>query len=478
MADYTGLGGSYIFGVSATTGAKLILALTDNGNGTGSISGGGGGSTVFPFAGNADAQAPSSQGQGLAIFGFDGTNFDRVRVANAGTQIAGGTPGVLVVQGTGTGGAIPITGTISASTTFPYSFTADAQTATTASAIGLVGFNGTSVDRLRVGPAGTAITAATAGVPYVQGIGTAGAMPISGAVSVSNFPATQPVSGTVAATQSGTWNVGLSTGANVIGSIANTAFGITGALPTGANVIGGVTQSGTWTVGLAAGAAVIGAVTQSGGPWTMNLTQVGGAAVALGQAVMASSIPVVIASNQSSLPVTVGNASIPVTQSGTWNVGLNAGTNSIGAVTAFQDNTGAQTVPGATAAGTSSTKPAVAVQGVTGGVPIPVSGTVTPTMPTSSAAGQSTPSMSTTSAVLLLANAARKGAHIANNALATLYISAGATPVGTIAGPWQWAIPSGGTLDLGGNGFIYTGVLNAILPAGATTANVTVVEFT
>lgn len=38
----------------------------------------------------------------------------------------------------------------------------------------------------------------------------------------------------VAVTQSGTWNVGLSTGANVIGSISNTAFG--------------ATQSGTWTV--------------------------------------------------------------------------------------------------------------------------------------------------------------------------------------------------------------------------------------
>lgn len=32
------------------------------------------------------------------------------------------------------------------------------------------------------------------------------------AVSVSNFPATQPVSGSVAATQSGTWNVGTLTG--------------------------------------------------------------------------------------------------------------------------------------------------------------------------------------------------------------------------------------------------------------------------
>jgi hypothetical protein len=49
------------------------------------------------------------------------------------------------------------------------------------------------------------------------------------------------------------------------------------------------TQSGTWTV------------TQSGGPWTMNLTQVGGTSIALGQTTMSASLPVAIASNQSTL---------------------------------------------------------------------------------------------------------------------------------------------------------------------------------
>jgi hypothetical protein len=52
---------------------------------------------------------------------------------------------------------------------------------------------------------------------------------------------------------------------------------------------------------LPAGANVIGAVTQSGGPWTQNLTQVGGAAIALGQTTMSASLPVTIASNQSTL---------------------------------------------------------------------------------------------------------------------------------------------------------------------------------
>lgn len=43
---------------------------------------------------------------------------------------------------------------------------------------------------------------------------------------------------------------------------------------------------------------------QGGAPWSTNMTQIGGVALAFGQAAMAASIPVVIASNQSALPVT------------------------------------------------------------------------------------------------------------------------------------------------------------------------------
>lgn len=70
---------------------------------------------------------------------------------------------------------------------------------------------------------------------------------------------------------------------------------------------------------LPAGANAIGAVTQSGGPWTQNLTQIGGGALALGQAAMAASIPVVIASNQSTI-----------------NVQLQTGANVIGSLVANQ----------------------------------------------------------------------------------------------------------------------------------------------
>jgi hypothetical protein len=82
----------------------------------------------------------------------------------------------------------------------------------------------------------------------------------------------------------------------------------------------------TVTEPLPAGTNVIGAVTQSGGPWTQNLTQVGGSAISLGQKTMANSLPVVISSDQSA---------IPVSQNGTWTVGLSEDHNwgTVGATT-------------------------------------------------------------------------------------------------------------------------------------------------
>jgi hypothetical protein len=50
-----------------------------------------------------------------------------------------------------------------------------------------------------------------------------------------------------------------------------------------------------------------------------NITQIGGAALALGQTTMSASIPVTIASNQASFPVTV-SGTVAVTQSGSWTV--------------------------------------------------------------------------------------------------------------------------------------------------------------
>lgn len=168
---------------------------------------------------------------------------------------------------------------------------------------------------------------------------------VTGAVSVSNFPATQPVSGTVAI--SGTVPVSLATaptttvvqptGTNlhvVVDAVPTTA--VTGTffqstqpisvttlpLPTGAATSAKQPAIGT------AGTPSVDIVTIQGATsmtkllvtpdsvalpanQSINLNQVGGAAITLGSKVSASSTPVVIASDQ---------AAISVAQSGIWTV--------------------------------------------------------------------------------------------------------------------------------------------------------------
>ncbi len=71
-----------------------------------------------------------------------------------------------------------------------------------------------------------------------------------------------------------------------------------------ANFLATTYQGGTWTV------------QQGGAPWSQNLTEVGGAAITLGQKTSAASIPVVIASDQSAVPVSQSGAPWSVTISG------------------------------------------------------------------------------------------------------------------------------------------------------------------
>jgi hypothetical protein len=65
-------------------------------------------------------------------------------------------------------------------------------------------------------------------------------------------------------------------------------------------------------------------VLQASSPWNQNITQVGGSALALGQTTMAASLPVTLSSNQTALPVS---------QSGTWNIGTLTGITNPVAVT-------------------------------------------------------------------------------------------------------------------------------------------------
>ena len=184
-------------------------------------------------------------------------------VAGGGTA---GTPatGVVTIQGIAGGTTVPISGTVTA--------------------------NNASVSTTGTAPPGSATyiggSVTTAAPSYTTGQMNALSLTTSGSLRVDGSGSTQPVSGTVSATQSGTWTV-------QPGNTANTTpwlVTVSTALPTGSNTIG--------------------AVTQASGPWTQNLTQVGGSSYSLGQKTMANSAPVVIASDQSAIPVTQGNPTV------------------------------------------------------------------------------------------------------------------------------------------------------------------------
>lgn len=183
----------------------------------------------------------------------------------------------------------------------------------------------------------------------VNAIIASGTYTIQGSVSVSNLPATQTVAGTVVAnvgTTNGlaldntltsgsqktqvsnfpsistiTGNVGIPSGVNinnypatqqVAGTVAVSNF------PGTQPISGSVAVSNLPTIQQVAG--TVNAIIASG-VYVENITQIGGSAITLGQKTGVASLPMVIASDQSSLPVTVGN--FPATQpvSGTVSVG-------------------------------------------------------------------------------------------------------------------------------------------------------------
>ena len=187
--------------------------------------------------------------------------------------------------------------------------------------------------------------------------------------------------------------VSLNAGANVIGSISNTSFAATQATASalnatiiGTSAAGSGSASGLVTVqGNASGTPipVSGTVTITpSGTQSVNVSQVGGSSFALGQQLAASSLPVVLTAAQ--LSTLTPLSTVASTQSGIWNVGLNAGSNAIGSITntsfaATQATASAlnATIVGTTAAGAGSATGLVTVQGNASGTPLPVSGTVT-----------------------------------------------------------------------------------------------------
>lgn len=140
-----------------------------------------------------------------------------------------------------------------------------------------------------------------------------------------------------------TGQVKLATGANTIGALtANQSVNTAQVAGTTTDTNNGTTSAGTQRVTLssdstgqvklATGANTIGALTSH---QSTNVDEIGGAALALGQAAMAASIPVVIASNQSTLPVSLAASGTLITNPNTATaIAANATSNHTYSVTA------------------------------------------------------------------------------------------------------------------------------------------------
>jgi hypothetical protein len=174
--------------------------------------------------------------------------------------------------------------------------------------------------------------------PVSGTVSISGTPTVSGTVSVSNFPATQPISGTVAVSSLPSIPAGTNVIGHVIadsGSTTAVTGNVTAVQPTGTNlhvvvdsapstavtgtffqttqpVSGTVTANagtGSFTVAQATAAnlnaTVTGTVTTTPpSNASTNITQIGGSSLAFGSALSASSIPVVIASDNAAVATT------------------------------------------------------------------------------------------------------------------------------------------------------------------------------
>ena len=182
-------------------------------------------------------------------------------VSLASTTITGtvttSVTGSVAVTGTFWQATQPISGTI----------TANAGTGTfaiSAASLPLPTGAATAAKQPALGTAGAAST----DVITVQGIASGVAQPVSGTVTANAGTGTMAISAASLPLPTGAATETTLAALNTKVTAVNTgAVTISGALPTGANVIGGVTQSGTWNIGsittlpaLAAGTNLIGKV--------------------------------------------------------------------------------------------------------------------------------------------------------------------------------------------------------------------------
>lgn len=172
---------------------------------------------------------------------------------------------------------------------------------------------------------------------------------------------------------------------------SNPSIGTNGVTaPTSSTEVGGINNSGNLTpLSLDASGALI-VTPASGSTGNVNLTQVSGVAITLGQKAMAASLPITIASDQSALPVS---------QSGTWNITNVSGTVSLptGASTSALQTTGNTSLSTiATNTGNLSLSQGSTTSGQAGNLVLTATTTAAPTYTT----GQSNPLSTTTTGAL------------------------------------------------------------------------------
>lgn len=335
---------------------RIISSLAGGAGGTSSSYG-----SAFPASGTAAGFNDGTNMQGARVFDTDtgagtqyvlGTNL-RVSASGGSTEAAAGAGttnastlrvvlptdqtvipvsdngGSLTVDGTvavsSVGGTVTVSGSVTADTELPAAAVlADTTANPTTTSVGALGlmYNGTTWDRIR------------------------GATATGLLVNISNA--------TLATTQSGTWNIN-----NISGTVS---------LPTGAateTTLGTRLADSTFTgrfgaAGAAADATANPTVTSigsfgyvyNGTTWdrlrgsatlgvSMNLTNVGGSAISLGQKTSANSLPVVLASDQSAVTVAQATAANLRAQTAAEST-PNAALPSVAETVAMSDGTNAQ----------------------------------------------------------------------------------------------------------------------------------------
>lgn len=203
-----------------------------------------------------------------------------------------------------------------------------------------------------------------------------------------------------------------------------------------------------------------GGAASGGGTSDVNLIEVGGAAIALGQTTMAASIPVTLASNQTGLAVTIADGA-DVAEGAVADAAATAG--GTGTVSAKLRRISTQ-LPAAVGQTTMSASLPVTLASNQTAIP------VTPTPAVFSTGTLSAVASSATAVTVLAANAARRSASVYYAGAAILYLSLGAgTPTSTSY-----------TVQMGQGLYTYfeapigfTGIIQGIWSSAVGSANVT-----